>query len=71
MGKDVSIPTFTIQYLMESGQGLTSNTPSAFRIPHIQLNPLYLRQLRRNRQPQPEILLLPAGRILPVKPVKN
>ena len=23
MGKDVSIPTFTIQYLMESGQGLT------------------------------------------------
>ena len=25
MSKDVSIPTFTIQYLMESGQGLTSN----------------------------------------------
>ena len=27
MSKDVSIPTFTIQYLMESGQGLTSNLP--------------------------------------------
>ena len=27
MSKDVSIPTFTIQYLMESGQGLTSNIP--------------------------------------------
>ena len=25
MSKDVSISTFTIQYLMESGQGLTSN----------------------------------------------
>ena len=25
MSKHVSIPTFTIQYLMESGQGLTSN----------------------------------------------
>ena len=32
MSKDVSIPTFTIQYLMESGQGLTSNGGSMFRV---------------------------------------
>ena len=33
MSKDVSIPTFTIQYLMESGQGLTSNAAVSQGIP--------------------------------------
>ena len=36
MSKDVSIPTFTIQYLMESGQGLTSNLDE--KIPRLILN---------------------------------
>lgn len=31
MSKDVSIPTFTIQYLMESGQGLTSNKENGLK----------------------------------------
>lgn len=38
MSKDVSIPTFTIQYLMESGQGLTSNKVLPVRLKQFEKN---------------------------------